>query len=220
VFHYIYLAIFLLIGITITFWIAPARHIFNYWVTDRTKQSALRYYALGFLGWFSFHFWGPLAMHKDKTGKYKDPYDMTEAWEDYKVRRAYALEMAKKDKNDDGFVKLDELDDGLGRISNVSNVLNGSVSNILNEDDTTATKDSRLVSFLKGIGLETLHEKFKAAQLDIGALESLASNDASCCMTLLEKAGVASLGQQLDIVAALLEGSDDGGRFVVADGRL
>ena len=90
-------------------WIAPTSHIFNYWATDRTKRPALLRYIIGFLGLLSFYFFGPLAMHKDITGPNKDPFDMTEAWKDYEVRKEYALELAKKDQNQDGVVELEEL---------------------------------------------------------------------------------------------------------------
>ena len=58
---------------------------------------------MGLLGFSTFHFFGPLA-----SEKIDDPYDMTEAFEEFQFRAEIGRALALKDKNDDGIVKLQE----------------------------------------------------------------------------------------------------------------
>ena len=80
-------------------WMAPNRHVFNYWSKETTKGC--KNYCLGFLGFFSFYFFGPFAARK-----VNDPYDMTEAFEEYQLRGKVGEVLASKDKNQSGFVDL------------------------------------------------------------------------------------------------------------------
>ena len=83
-------------------WVAPKRHIFNYWAAERS--NSFKYYIWGFLGFFSFHFFGPLA-----SNKIDDPFDLTEAFEEFQLRAEVGRVLALKDENGDGVVKLPEL---------------------------------------------------------------------------------------------------------------
>ena len=88
----------------IFFFISPARHIYNYWAAGRDferAQDRIFHYVKGFLGFFTFHFFGPLSYDK-----IDDPFDMTEAWEEFRLRAEVGRILASRDKDGDGFVDI------------------------------------------------------------------------------------------------------------------
>ena len=88
------------------FWIVPPRNMFNYWSSDRSMPSVTQPHVravLSVIGAFSFYAFGPLA-----SAKVDDPYDMTEAWEEFTFRARVGKALASKDKDADGFVDVDE----------------------------------------------------------------------------------------------------------------
>ena len=84
----------------ILLWIAPTRHIFNYWLQPNDKCKR---YSLGTLGYFSFYTFGPLAYDK-----IDDPYDLTEAWAEFQYRASIGAKLAEKDMDRSGAVDVTE----------------------------------------------------------------------------------------------------------------
>ena len=80
-------------------WIAPTRHVFNYWSKDAKKGC--KDYCIACLGFLSFHFFGPFS-----APKVNDPYDMTVAFEEYQLRGKVGEVLATKDENQNGFIDL------------------------------------------------------------------------------------------------------------------
>lgn len=194
---------YLVIGVVIPllsmlFWIAPTRHIFNY-LTAQPAPACERY-SLGFLGGitFSFYMFGPLA-----HDKIDDPFDLTEAWEEFKLRAAVGLELAKKDKKDtagDGFVSLKENEEShqptqqdlkLPTVEGASSV-------------THAWDPSDLGTLLKTIGLGGKYAAV-ANEIELEELRALAQRNDAACLSELKDAGV-SVGDRIKITNALVNG--------------
>ena len=70
-------------------WIAPTRHIFNYWLQPQDKCKR---HSLGFLAY----------------EKIDDPYDLTEAWAEFQYRAMIGAKLAGKDVDHSGFVDIME----------------------------------------------------------------------------------------------------------------
>jgi hypothetical protein len=194
-----YLVIVLVIPLlSMLFWIAPTRHIFNY-LTAQPAPACERY-SLGFLGGitFSFYMFGPLA-----HDKIDDPFDLTEAWEEFKLRAAVGLELAKKDKKDtagDGFVSLKENEEShqptqqdlkLPTVEGASSV-------------THAWDPSDLGTLLKTIGLGGKYAAV-ANEIELEELRALAQRNDAACLSELKDAGV-SVGDRIKITNALVNG--------------
>ena len=151
---------------------------------SRTQPASCRY-PLGFLGWFSFYFFGPLA-----HDKVDDPYDMTEAWEEFKFRAAVGEQLAKKDASKDGFVQLAELD----QPAPITPANPGPAD---------------LGAVLEILGLREKYGQL-AEEFKLEALEAMAREDAVYCGIELEKAGVSG-GDRVTILMALRCGLPGGG---------
>ena len=82
-------------------WVGPTRHIYNYWAADRSKS--FKHYLWAFIGTTSYHFFGPLA-----ADKVEDPFDMTEAFEEFQLRAEVGRVLSLKDEDGGGSVGLDE----------------------------------------------------------------------------------------------------------------
>ena len=163
-------------------WIAPTRHIFNYWTAQPTP--ARERYSLGFLGFLSFYLFGPFA-----HTKIDDPFDMTEAWGEFKLRAAVGLELAKKDTPGDGFVSLNEY------------IASERKHDHDGEDDHAPADLSALLVTL-GLG-----KKYAAVanEIELEDLRTLARRNDVACLNELEKAGV-SVGDRIKITNTLANG--------------
>lgn len=87
-------------------WVVPTRNLFNYWAGDRNMPGITDPYLrtlLSFLGFFSYYPCGPFA-----SSKVDDPYDMTEAWEEFRFRAKVGKALALKDLDGNGFIDVDE----------------------------------------------------------------------------------------------------------------
>ena len=169
--------------------VGPTRHMFNYWSAQ--PAPVWKQYTLGFLGWVTpFYFFGPLA--ETKTN---DPFDMTEAFEEFKLRAAVGLELAKKDTTGDGFVNLEENQLSL-RLSH---------GELLPEElpeDHLASAD--FGALLEALGLDKKYGAL-AKQIELESLRSLAQDGGGECLNELKDAGV-SVGDRIKIVQALRHG--------------
>ena len=182
---------------------APTRHVFNYWAADRTDDKKCWSLARGFLGCMTFHFFGPLA-----SEKINDPYDMSEAWDEFQLRAEVGQVLAQKDTNRDGFVQIEEhlrsmsvqedhTDQRLERSLTESNPL----ASVAEVDET---KTAELRHFLQPLGLESLLEVLMGAECNLNDLKQLAKHDRVCCVNVLKDAGIITPGHHAKIVVALL----------------
>lgn len=196
-----YATVPLLVLVIMVLWVAPSRHIFNYWGADRRKS--ITHYALAFLGFVSFHCFGPLAFDKEN-----DPFDMTEPWDEFKLRAEVGRILANKDDDGDGLVQLTEHDRRAKAVSDVSNVLDSSSPQPADEEEAVDEEflflaDPRLREFLDGLRLAGIQDQLVAADIDFETLKAMAQDDASCCALELKNAGIVMAGHRLKIITAL-----------------
>ena len=153
-------------------WIFPTRNIFHYLTLQPGNPIARALL-------------GGLA-----HTKIDDPFDMTEAYEEFKFRAEIGAALAKKDHTGDGFVDLDEHERSMSHID-------------VEVDDAPAD----LRAFLKALGMSTKYGAL-ADEFELEDLQSLAKKDAALCLidTHLEKAGVVVGGHRIKIINALVDG--------------
>ena len=122
--------------------------------------------------------------------KINDPFDMTEAFEEFKFRAEIGAELAKKDKTGDGFVDLDEHSRSMPHID-------------VEVDEAVAD----LGAFLKALGMSNKYGAL-AEEFELEDLLSLAKKDAALCLidTHLKEAGVLVAGHHIKIINALVDG--------------
>lgn len=124
---------------------------------------------------------------------------MTEVWNDYQIRKAYAKELAAKDKDGDGKIELKELN---------AEEIPYTMSPAHHEQDSSISSSSeRLTTLLNGLISEddqpSVQHAIEEAKLDFGTLVSLASADIATCISVLEKAGIKTLEHKVKIAVAL-----------------
>lgn len=124
---------------------------------------------------------------------------MTEVWNDYQIRKAYAKELAAKDKDGDGKIELKELK---------AEEIPYTMSPAHHEQDSSISSSSeRLTTLLNGLISEddqpSVQHAIEEAKLDFGTLVSLASADIATCISVLEKAGIKTLEHKVKIAVAL-----------------
>ena len=177
---------FILPTVYFTFVVGPTRHIFNYLTAQ--PSPAWMQYTLGLLGFISFYAFGPLAELKDN-----DPYDMTEAWEEFKLRATIGKKLSEKDVPDengeqDGFVKVVEFEDHKELQRQMSEELQN-------------TGPANLGVLLEALGLGNKYSELES-EVELDDLKALEKRDVGACLNELDKAGV-SLGDRLKIIREL-----------------
>ncbi len=150
-------------------WIFPTRNTFHYLTLQPGHPIAIL-----ILGPF---------VHR----KINDPFDMTEAFEEFKFRAEIGAELAKKDKTGDGFIDLDEHSQSMSHL------------------DVQVEEIADLRMFLEALGMS---EKYNALaeEFELDDLASLAKKDAAACLIELKEAGVRASGDRIKIVNALVDG--------------
>ena len=169
-----------------TFVVGPTRHIFNYLTAQ--PSPAWMQYTLGLLGVISFYTFGPFAEPKEN-----DPYDMTEVWEEFKLRAAIGKKLAEKDVPDsngkrNGFVQIAESEDQKRQASK-------EMQNI---------GPANLSALLEALGLQNKYSNLES-EVELEDLKALQEHDVGACLNELDKAGV-SLGDRLKIIRHLNHG--------------
>ena len=187
------LCIWISIGLVPFLWVSlfvgPGRATYNYWASDCKGVNQKWYirYSLQLLsfGFAHVYFFGPFS-----SWKVNDPYDLTEAWEEFEFRAKVGEVLASKDTSGDGFVDPTEFHsrsmssksfEGLDVVESVESLA-----------DALADADIEEASV----------EALTGAGLDVATLKAFAE-DGLELVPVLKEVGVASLGDRLKIIKAL-----------------
>ena len=152
--------------------IFPTRNIYHYLVIQPHTPWLMR---LALQGGFA-------------DTKINDPFDMTEAFEEFKFRAEIGAELAKKDTTGDGFVNFEDHSRSMSRLD----------VEVMTDDPVD------LGGFLETLGLSENYSAL-AEEFELQDLQSLAKKDAAACLSELEKAGVLSGGHRVKITNALID---------------
>merc|ERR1712046_334978 len=124
-----------------------------------------------------------------------DPFDMTEVWNEFKVRVQVAKKLAAKDIDGSGFVSIHEAETAV--TEDTSQQQDGghiATEDWVEQEDEKSQKlgvDAQLSVLLKELDMDVTYEHiFASADFDFKTLQSMAQADASCCTSELKEAGV------------------------------
>ena len=134
--------------------------------------------------------------------KINDPFDMTEAFEEFRFRAEIGALLAKKDHSGDGFVDFKEHSKSMSHLDvKVEDIRRKSMSHL----DVNVEEITDLGAFLEALGMSKKYSSL-AAEFELDDLQSLAKKDAAACLIELKDAGVLSGGHRIKIVNALVDG--------------
>ena len=126
--------------------------------------------------------------------------------EDYQIRKKYAKELAAKDIDKDGLIRVTEAFDEVKELK--AEEIPYARSPVHHEQDSSISPSSeRLTTPLNGLISEddqpSVQHAIEEAKLDFGTLVSLASADIATCISVLEKTGIKTLEHKVKIAVAL-----------------
>lgn len=147
---------------------------------------------------------GPLSFDK-----INDPFDMTEAWEEYLIRAEVGKCLAEKDSDQDGIVQLEEHQNRSLTSSPSDDVDSGALRGNIPMPPVHAAQQAQpngntpadFGSFLEALGLGALAGKLAAEELYLEILLNISENELTANELLKDVGALA--GQRARIITAL-----------------
>ena len=185
--------LFLFLGVIPFLWVllivGPCRATYNYWASDCKGVNQKWYirYPLQLLtfGFFHIYWFGPCS-----SWKVNDPYDLTEAWEEFEFRAKVGEVLASKDTSGDGFVDPTEF--------HSRSMSSKSFEGLDVFESVESLADALADADIEEASVEAL----TGAGLDVATLKAFAE-DGLELVPVLKEVGIASLGDRLKIIKAL-----------------